>query len=168
MEQKKEFWIVFIINFFLPGGGHIYAGDTNKGVVLLVTDIIVWTTVSIFVFPLIVALGIWAYALYDSKKVVEMYNQKIEMKKVAEEQEKANTITPEKFVSLMKKANQLLVADAISKIEFQERKQAIISDLQFKKFKGEKDDLLLSISKLKKDGTVNEEELQQIKKILNS
>ena len=163
MEQKKEFWIAFGINFFFPGGGHIYAGYTNNGVVLLVVYLSACALTPALYFPGLVVVGIWIYALIKSKEVVEKFNNRIETKKLAEEQEEANTITSAQFISLINKANQLLAAEMISETEFQAKKQTIISELQFKKFSGDKDDLLLGLAPLKKMGTIADEELQLIK-----
>jgi len=168
MEQKKEFWIAFGINFFFPGGGHIYAGDSHKGVRLLVFYLISWVLTPFIYVPGFVVVGVWIYALVKSREVVDTYNNKIEAEKEAAVKEEEKSITPEQFVSAINKANQLYVSEMISEPEFKVKKQTIISEFQFKKFIGDKDDLLLGLAPLKKNGTISEDELQEIKKILLS
>ncbi len=168
MEQKKEFWIAFLINFFLTGGGHIYARATGLGAGLLAANIISWALTPAIPFFMIVVIITWVYALATSKEVVEAYNKKIDAKKVAKEANKtANSITPEQFISSINKANELFAAEIITEVEFQAKKQTAISDLQFKNLNGDEDDVLLGLVSLKKNGAVTAEELQQIKKIIS-
>ncbi len=166
MEKKKEFWITFGINFFFPGGGHIYAGDTNNGVMLLLVYFVALGLTPFIYFPGIIALGVWIYALVKSKEIVEEYNQGIDAKNQSKEEEAAKRITAEQFVSSINKANQLFSAEMMSNAEFQAKKQSIISDLQFKTLNDDQDDLLLGLVPLKKNGIITDEELQQIKKML--
>ena len=167
MAQKKEFWIAFGINLFFPGGGHLYVGDTNKGVGLLLTYFIAWGLMPFFYFfPNIIVLGVWIYALVNSKAIVDAYNQGIDEKNKSRDEEEAKRITAEQFVSSINKANQLFSAEIISEAEVQAKKQSIISDLQFKTLHDDQDDLLLGLVPLKRNGVITDEELQQIKKML--
>lgn len=167
MDQKKEFWIAFGLNFLFPGGGHIYAGETNNGVGLLIAYFIAWILTPVLILPGFIVFGIWVYAMLKSREVVDKYNATVENRKADEEKEMANTVDAEKFIASINKANQLLAADMISDKEFDAKKQAIISELQFKKFSGDQDDLLLGLAPLKKNGIISEDELADIKKALS-
>jgi hypothetical protein len=164
MNQRKEFWIIFGINFFFPGGGHLYAGDTNKGVVLLILYLIGLGLTPVLYIPGFVALGAWIYALVNSKEVLDAFDANKEAQAEAE----SKLISPEQFISSINRANQLLSSEMISEVEFVARKQSIISDLQFKKLNGDKDDLLLGLAPLKKNNTISADELKEIKKILTN
>jgi len=166
LEQKKEFWIALGINFFLPGGGHIYAGDSNKGIALLIAYLVAWALTPELILPGVIVVGIWIYALLKSREVVDLHNQKIDSLAEAAAVQESKSITAEQFVSSINKANQLFVSDMISEAEFVAKKQTVISDLQFKKFQGDQDDLLLGLAPLKKNGTITDDELLDIKKVL--
>ena len=140
VEQRREFWIAFGLNFIFPGGGHIYAGETKPGIVMLVIYLFSIGLTPFIYFPGLIVIGIWLYALIKTNEVVEAFNLEIEKKRKIDEEKK---ITSEQFVTLINKANQLFVSEIISEDEFKAKKQNIISDLQFKTFIGKQDDLLL-------------------------
>ncbi len=168
MEQKKEFWIAFGINFFFPGGGHIYAGDSNKGIGLLITYIIAWALTPELIVPAIIVIGVWIYALVKTREVIDTYNHDIDAKKEDQAKEELNSITAEQFVTSINKINQLFVSEMFTEAEFKAKKQALISELQFKKLKSDHDDMLLGLAPLKKNGIISDEELKDIKKILST
>ena len=62
--------VAVLISFILPGVGHIYAGKTKKGVLLLILYIVLFLTV----IGIIGSVIIWIYALIDSYKTVQAYN----------------------------------------------------------------------------------------------
>jgi len=71
----------------LWGGGHLYAGETNRGMVLLgigAGSLLAGSALSDFdnLTPLYVgyavSLGAWGYSIYDGGKAVERYNERIQ------------------------------------------------------------------------------------------
>ena len=165
-QVKKEFWIAFLINFFFPGGGHIYAGDTEKGVWILAIYLVCWILTPFIYIPGIVVLGTWGYALFTSKSVVEEYNENlIEQKEKAEKEEKKK-IDVQEFIEQLDKAKQLFSAEIISENEFIDRKRSIISQLAFKSLDDNPDELLLAIASMKQSGDITDDEIKDIKKYI--
>mgnify|MGYP005624649615 CR=1 FL=1 len=164
MKEKKDFWIAFGLNFIFPGAGHWYAGETKVGGRLVVGYSISLLITLFTGYSGALMVFIWVYSLIKIKEVVEDYNYTLRCEIKAEEKEQEKIVTPEKFVSSINKANQLFAAEMISEAEFQAKKQTIISDLQFNKFVGDLDELLLALAPLKKSETITDDELQAIKK----
>ncbi len=69
--EKSEF-VAFILSFFLPGFGHIYAGKTGTGILLF---IIFWITI----FTIIIPFFIWILGMIDSVSKVKSYNRFLRM-----------------------------------------------------------------------------------------
>lgn len=70
----------------LWGGGHLYAGETNRGMVILgigAGSLLAGSVLSDFdnLTPLYVgyavSLGAWGYSIYDGGKAVERYNERV-------------------------------------------------------------------------------------------
>lgn len=82
---RKEPAIAVLISFFIPGVGHLYAGDTNTGVLLLaiylgilIFDfILAFTIIGILLFVLTIpaSLIVWIYAMVDSYGKATAYNR---------------------------------------------------------------------------------------------
>ena len=82
---RKEPAIAVLISFFIPGVGHLYAGDTNTGVLLLaicfgilVMDLFLFVTIIgilLFVLTIPASLIVWIYAMVDSYAKATAYNR---------------------------------------------------------------------------------------------
>lgn len=166
MEPKKEFWIAFLINFFFPGGGHIYAGKTEKGAWLLVISFICAILTPLVYITIVASIVIWIYTLVTSQSVVDEYNKGIiEIEKKSVEEEKTH-IHIQEFIEGLNNTNQLFSSEIISEQEFNSRKNSIISQLSYKKLVEDPDKLLLSLVPLKQSGVLSEEEIKEIKKYI--
>jgi len=163
-QRSKEFWIAFLVNFFFPGGGHIYAGDTERGVLLLIFYLLSCALIPALYFTAAPALGIWIYALATSKKVVDEYEDKVETQKKEIVEHEKQFINTQEFIENLNKANQLFLAEIINAKEFEARKNSIINELTYKKLKDEPDNLLLSLVTLKQSGVLSTSDVQLIKR----
>jgi hypothetical protein len=165
MTNKKELWIALLLNFFIPGVGHIYAGKQSPGVPLLIASVIC-VILSAFVLPLFALLGIWIYALATTRQAVEECNRQVDADEAKATADAANHITPEAFGRQLSKAHQLFTAGIIDAAEFSAKKCSCIQDLQFKTLKGDVDDVLLAIAPMKQANVLSDEEVAAIKKAL--
>ena len=178
--QPKQFWLAFVLNFFLPGAGHLYAGRNQTGAILLIANVISWSLTFIYI-GFVGVLITWVWALVDSDAVVKAYNSALAEKKqqyqervreeeeerAKSEQEKKETVmTSKDILDALNKANKLYSSEIITQAEFVERKATIIGELQFKKVEGDPDDLLLAIVPLVNSGVISQEEVKAIKEVL--
>jgi len=80
----------------------------------------------------------------------------------------SSNVLPWKVRNGCPKCGEHMTEDAVQtkSVYSSDKKQTVISDLQFKKFQGDQDDLLLGLAPLKKNGTITDDELLDIKKVL--
>lgn len=74
IKKNKNIYIALILTFIFTGLGSIYAGNTKKGLILLITRIslsalMIFSSI-FFVFSMI----IWAYAFYEAYRDVQIAN----------------------------------------------------------------------------------------------
>lgn len=75
MFNKKSEGLALILSLLIPGLGHIYVGQTNRGVMILI-GFIVCAILGAFLFvPWIGNLVLWIYGMYDSYKLTDEYNR---------------------------------------------------------------------------------------------
>ena len=65
--------LAILLNFFIPGLGHIYSGLTHKGIIILVLYIISCILIMAFI-GFVLILIIWIWALIDVNKCVKAIN----------------------------------------------------------------------------------------------
>ena len=167
MDSKKEVWIALMINFFAPGGGHWYAGE-SKGIPLLIVTMVAIVLMPFLYFPGVIVFALWVYTMATSKNVVDSYNAILVEKEIEDEKTKSKLITPEDLAAEVNKANKLLASEIINKTEFEALKQEILNNLQFKILKGSTSDFLLALAPLKKNGLLTDDEIVEFKKILST
>lgn len=163
-ESSANFWIAFVINFFLPGGGHLYAGDSDRGTIILIINIVCWALTPALVVTVLGVLGTWIYALVTTQEAVEERNKEIEKERKKEIEKEKKRLSIQEFVGKFEKAQKLKSADIISEEEFLNKKDSIIRELSYKKIDGEPDDILLAIAPLKQGNVLEKEEVDEIKK----
>lgn len=73
--NKKSEELALILSLVITGLGHIYLGQTNKGIWLLVAAVACWALTFVLLFPFIIAFALWIYGMYDSYKSAQQYNQ---------------------------------------------------------------------------------------------
>jgi len=169
--EKKEPWIAILLSVLIAGAGHIYCGQTTKGVVFIIIDIILWFTI----FGAII-FGI--YAIIDSYNLAKDINFQIEQ----EERRKANNLQKEKlekekavklkkeleisadsFIEEFKKNYKLFKAEIYSEEEYKSKKDALINKLATKKISCSIEDFLASLITLKEQKILSIEEINKIK-----
>ena len=73
-SNRKNIYIALILTFVITGLGSIYAGNTKKGLILLISRIafaVLGLFISIF---LVFTVVIWAYAFYEAYRDVQIAN----------------------------------------------------------------------------------------------
>ena len=70
----KNIYLALILTFFITGLGSVYAGDTKKGLALLIIRILL-VVIGVFVnFFFVMSVLVWAYAFYEAYKDVQIAN----------------------------------------------------------------------------------------------
>ena len=83
LASEKDPTIALVLSIVLTGGGHLYAGETGKGLLLLGIGIgapIAGALLSEdsdapYIAGLLVGLGAYIYGIVDGRKAVERYNE---------------------------------------------------------------------------------------------
>ena len=75
MMNKKSEGLTLILSLLITGLGHIYVGQTNKGIALLIAAILCWILGAFLLFPFIIVVILWIYGMYDSYKLAQEYNR---------------------------------------------------------------------------------------------
>jgi TM2 domain-containing membrane protein YozV len=57
----------------IPGLGQIYNGQILKGILMLIAYVVMWL-LFFLVVPLVIALIIWIYGIYDAYKTAQKIN----------------------------------------------------------------------------------------------
>lgn len=168
---RKEPWIAVLLSFLIAGAGHIYCGKTQKGVIFIIIDLILWSTI----FGAII-FGI--FAIIDSYNLANDINFQIEQEEIRKlneaqkeklEKEKAGKLKQEReinvnnFIEALKKNYKLLTAEIYSGEEYKTKKDALINNLATKKISCSIEDFLASLITLKEQKILNLEEINKIK-----
>lgn len=70
----KNIYLALILTFFITGLGSVYAGDTKKGIALLIIRVVL-AVLGVFVsFFFVMSVLVWAYAFYEAYKDVQIAN----------------------------------------------------------------------------------------------
>ncbi|WP_232235127.1 MULTISPECIES: TM2 domain-containing protein [Frankia] len=76
----KSVAVALLLTFLWLGVGHIYAGKTTTGVVLLIADLFLWMF-SFFIITLIITVPVWfivwVIAMVSSASAVQEYNTRL-------------------------------------------------------------------------------------------
>ena len=75
MVNKKSEALALILSLLISGLGQMYVGKIGRGLGLLAAEIITAILGAFLLFPLIITLVIWIYAMYDAFKLAKEYNQ---------------------------------------------------------------------------------------------
>lgn len=73
-KNNKNIYVALILTFLLTGLGSIYAGNTKKGLILLIIRIalaVIGVFISIF---LVLSVLVWAYGFYEAYRDVQIAN----------------------------------------------------------------------------------------------
>ena len=72
--QEKNTGLALILSFFIIGAGHLYVGKVTDGIVLFIAAVVMAVLGWLFLFPYIISIIIWIWALYDTNKKANEYN----------------------------------------------------------------------------------------------
>ncbi|WP_055749083.1 TM2 domain-containing protein [Frankia sp. AvcI1] len=80
LAPPKSVAVALLLTFLWLGAGHLYAGRTTTGVILLVVDLFLWM-LSFFIITLILTIPVWlilwVIAMVTSATAVNDYNTRI-------------------------------------------------------------------------------------------
>lgn len=69
--MRKDPMLACLLNLLLVGTGHIYLGQTGKGLLILAIGILLW----MFIWPAAIPLVIWA--MFDAYNTAKKMNQTV-------------------------------------------------------------------------------------------
>lgn len=72
---QKSTGIGIVLSFLWVGLGHLYAGQIGKGLGLMVAYIALLVISIFLLFPAIIALVLWLWAMFDTRDVINQYNE---------------------------------------------------------------------------------------------
>lgn len=73
--NKKSEGLALVLSLLIPGLGEIYVGESGKGAAILVANILCWILGIWLLFPFIICVALWIYAMYDSYMLAKQYNE---------------------------------------------------------------------------------------------
>ncbi len=79
-HKEKEPILSLILSFFIVGLGHLYNGQTEKGIILVILGL-VFAGLSIFLIGIPFFLVVWLYGMYDAYQSAVKINHGEEVKK---------------------------------------------------------------------------------------
>jgi TM2 domain-containing membrane protein YozV len=79
-NKNKEPILSLILSFFIVGLGHLYNGQTEKGIILLIAGF-VFAGLSLFLVGIPFFLAVWLYGMYDAYQSAVKINRGEEVKK---------------------------------------------------------------------------------------
>ena len=175
---RKEPIIAAILSFLIPGLGQIYNEDVNRGVTIMVVQVIlvVLGVVMLIASPVagaVLLLGpllLWIWNISDAVNGAKEINRKIEeeeeRKRLIEKKRELETIELNEFIESLRKDYELFKNGILSEEEFIKRKKTTISQLRTKKIDRGFEDFLYAIIPLKKEQILTDQDLKVIKEIL--
>lgn len=174
MEQileRKDPRLAAFLSFLIGGGGQLYCGKVNRGILFIIIDLILWFTI----FGAII-FGI--FAMIDAYNIAKDINFQIDFKekenekeidaknekgKLAEKKRIENEISIEYFIDSLKKNHKLYSTEIYSSEEYMKKKNTLISSLASKKIKCSSEDFLASLIPLKEQEILSIDEINKIK-----
>ena len=71
---QKSAGLAAVLSFIIPGLGQIYNGEIGKGIGILIGFIVCWC-LFFFLIPIVIAIVLWVWGIYDAYKTAERNNQ---------------------------------------------------------------------------------------------
>lgn len=72
---RREPAIAVLLSFIFPGLGQLYNGETEKGVITLIVDVILSVGTITICLPIIFLIPLWIWAMYDAYVVADFQNR---------------------------------------------------------------------------------------------
>lgn len=179
----KSSGIALLLNFLLPGAGHLYASGGSKGVALLIVNIVVALLFPVVYFTILINIGIWIYAMATSSSVTAEYNALLDgqiaqskresevraeqaetSKRLAQEQA-ARRITGYALAEEFSKLAKLRDMKVITDNELALKKEGIFSGLREKYTNENIGDFFIPFGILIEGGVVDQSDVDRLKEI---
>ncbi|HKM13541.1 MAG TPA: zinc ribbon domain-containing protein [Candidatus Methanomethylophilaceae archaeon] len=74
---QKSTGIGIILSIICVGFGHLYAGQISKGIILFIIFTVLMALSLVLYFPVLIALVMWIWGIYDVNNTINQYNQHI-------------------------------------------------------------------------------------------
>jgi hypothetical protein len=179
-----------LLDFFLPGAGHIYGTAGEKGVGLLVANILCAITVPFVYVTFIVNIILWIYALATATSVTRGRNSRIieaqnmirssaqdaqqeEARKRAAQQdmkqraeaEQRTLVTGREVALELSKLDVLRKMKVVAEPEFQSKKGEFIVALMQKKTRESMADFFMPLGQLFESNVIDQGDIDALKKL---
>jgi TM2 domain-containing membrane protein YozV len=187
--QRKEPALAGVLSFLFFGVGQIYNGNVRRGVIILISEIILFILSIVIlsfglawvsenqqelgpagIFAIIIgALSflsyfiVWIWNIFDAVNGAKKINQSIDKE---EEQQKDKAMKVDGFIETLRKNYLLFKEGVLSEEEFKMRKEILLSQLKTKNLDKDLEDFLYLIMPLKKEGILTDEDLKTVKQII--
>jgi TM2 domain-containing membrane protein YozV len=77
----KDSRLALLLSLIFPGLGQIYNGQTDKGILFLMTGAVSCIMILLFVVGLVTGSAIWIWGMIDAYKTAEEFNKQTENRK---------------------------------------------------------------------------------------
>ncbi|HKZ57840.1 MAG TPA: DUF6677 family protein [Thermodesulfovibrionales bacterium] len=70
----KDSRLALILSMIFPGLGHIYNGQTDKGILFLIAGALSCIMILLFVVGMVTGSAVWIWGVVDAYKTAEEFN----------------------------------------------------------------------------------------------
>ena len=172
-SSEKSSAIAVLLSFLITGAGQLYAGQTERGTIMLIAYFILWVLSGMTGILFLVLIIYWIWGMADaSAQVIQMREQKEAMieeeTKRAEEEEKDSLkyISSEEFVSQLRRLTKLHDAGLLNDDEIEAKKKALFLVLSEKEIREDVEDFLAALIPSIERDDLSREDIDRIKKLL--
>jgi hypothetical protein len=164
-----------LLDFLLPGAGHIYGSRGQKGIGLLVCNLVCGMTVPFVYVTFIINVILWIYALATATSVTEAHNlavrQAVGERGAMLQQAKLEQtlrVTGGALAAEVGKLDGLRRMRIMADNEFESQKKALLDGLVGRKTMEPMTDFFLPLAPLVESKVLTDEDLRKIKRIFAS
>lgn len=186
MRTEKKTGVTLLLNFLLPGVGHLYASNGESGVGILIANIVCGLLTPFLYLPIFVCLVLWIVAMAQSGSVTAKWNRYFDSMHEAEvfekeeraerqtrearraELENQNRITGHMLSRELSKLEALLATGLLDEDEAQKQKQQVLSRALDKWTDEDLPTFLSPFGTLVAEGALSKEEVSRVKMIHGS
>jgi hypothetical protein len=172
LQNLRSPGTALFLDFLLPGAGHIYGSRGQRGIALLVANLVCGMTVPFIYVTFIINLILWIYALATATSVTEANNlavrQAVEERGALLQQAKVEQtlrVTGAALAMELGKLDGLRRMRIMADTEFELQKKALLDGLVGKKTMEPMTDFFLPLAPLVESGVLTGEDLSKIKRI---
>lgn len=168
----------FILDFFFPGVGHLYASGGEQGAGLLIANILVAATIPFVYVTALISFVIWGYAWTTARDVALEYNKKVaaqsragadQLKEIerlrAVQDTQARLIRGLELAEEVRKLASLRKMNVISDVELATQKRQLIDQLRTRQTTESVADFFLPLGPLLDSGDIVDADIAELKLI---